>query len=79
MNLLVKEIKAEEQALKKDPDHKIDTENIINVTTTLSRAANTQAKLADMADHDKRLKNIEKLIEALPPGTLQELKAKMGN
>jgi hypothetical protein len=48
MNLLVKEIKAEEQALKKDPDHKIDTENIINVTTTLSRAANTQAKLADM-------------------------------
>lgn len=80
LNLLMKEVKAEEQkALRLKEEYRIDDiEKIVSILNALSRAARTQATLADYADHDKRLANIEKIIELLPQGTLQELKAKMG-
>ena len=81
LTLLMSEIEREETKKKSNKeDYKIDDlERIVSIVNTLTRAGVAQAKLADIADHDKRLKDIEAIINKLPPGILQEVKSNIGN
>lgn len=75
----MREIEKEEKALKDNPNHPINVELVINVSNTLSRAGVALTKLVDIADHDKRLKDVEYLLSKIPEEVLVEARAKHGN
>ena len=74
LNLLMNEIKHEEQLVKKNQNHQINTEKILPIINTLSRTSMTLAKLVEITDYDKRLSYIESLLKHIPREVLQEAK-----
>lgn len=82
LKLLMKEVKAEEAVSKEQGDNYRMSDEVVEKQVTilnaLARAARTQAVLVDVADHDKRLENIEALLENIPQQVLEEAKMKVG-
>ena len=59
---------------KKTPD----VEHFININNSMANTSLKLAKLIEMFDAMPRIKNLEKLIENIPPHVLAETKAKLG-
>jgi len=83
-NILATEIKNAETdkktAIEQGQRYTIpDIERMVNVVNSLVRAAQVQAKLADVDDHDKRLADIEALLKKIPKQVLAQAKTKYGN
>tara|TARA_R110000787_G_scaffold1459_7_gene6006 strand:- start:1133 stop:1444 length:312 start_codon:yes stop_codon:yes gene_type:complete len=84
LSLLVTEIKVEEDRVKQckldGMQYAVeDMDRMINIINTISRAGSALTKLADIADHDKRLKNIEFILSKIPQAAIDEAKIDIGN
>jgi len=72
LNLLMNEIKHEEKLFKENENHRINTEKILPIINTLSRASMTLVKLVEISHYEKRLTEIESLLKYIPQEILQE-------
>lgn len=73
-NFKIIEAWSKKEAAKKAPD----MDKFVQYTEAMSRTAQRHAKLIEIADSQPRLKNLEKLIEAIPAHVLAETKARLG-
>ena len=80
LNLLMNEIRCEEELVKKNENHQINTEKILPIINTLSRVSLTLVKLVEISHYEKRLTEIESLLKHIPREVLQEAKQRsIGN
>ena len=73
-NFLFLETLSTNEAKKKNPD----IEHFIVVNNSLASTGIKLAKLIEVFDAMPRIKNLEKLIENIPPHILAETKARLG-
>jgi len=72
LNLLMNEIKHEEELIKENENHQINTDKILPIINTLSRASMTLVKLVEISHYERRLTDIESMLKYIPQEILQD-------
>ena len=62
----------------KEENYTLDLDELDKITRIMIRTANMNADIIKVHDHDERLKNIEKLINAIPKKELEKAKLVIG-
>ncbi len=73
-NFKVVEGWSKSEAKKKNPNH----ETYIQLTNTMANSGMKLARIIELYDAMPRIKNLEKLVNSIPPQVLAETKARLG-
>lgn len=73
-NLAGKILKDIENKVKEDPTHVPDLERLEQIVSVMTKCAKMNTDIIKATDHDERLKNIELIIENIPPEIITQVR-----
>lgn len=76
--LVLRNLQNIEKQCKGDRSYSPNLDDMENITRIMARIANVNSAIIKVHDHDERLKNIEKLINAIPKKELEKAKLVIG-